>query len=173
MTRILFVTAAGFLVAGCGQRDTARAPAEPARAEAPAPEQVNAGPAIAGVRPDSPASLPDVARLQVPVTLHSPDEFLDACSGGAVRPWRGPPGDSVDVRSGPGPSYPVVDRLATGHQFGVCDGDAEWTGVIYSPEGTDDSDCGPLGTPVPEPVVYRGPCKSGWLEADKVEVVAG
>jgi hypothetical protein len=171
MTRLLFVTVAGFLVAGCGQRDAARAPIDPPRTEAPAPAE--AAQARAEAQPDRAASLPVVARLQVPVTLHSPHESLDACSWGAVRPWRGPPGDSVDVRSGPGPQYPVVERLATGHEFGLCDGTPEWVGVIYTPGGQDAIRCGPLGTPVPEPIAYAGPCKSGWIQGDRIEVIAG
>lgn len=175
MTRLPFLVAATLLVAGCGQRNAARESSEPARTEAPeaAPDSAPVE-ARTEVRPGTAVAVPPVARLQVPVTLHSPDESLDACSWGAVRPWRGPAGDSVDVRSGPGTRYPVVDRLPTGHEFGLCDGKNGWTGVVYRPQGVGEGlDCGPLGTPVPEPLEYRGPCKSGWVSDEKVEVTAG
>lgn len=175
MTRLLFLMAAPLLVAGCGGQDAAREPAGPPRTAAP-PAASDSAPVQAPTetRPDSAAALPPVARLQVPVTLHSVHEDLDACSFGAVRPWRGPAGDSVDVRSGPGSQYPVVDRLPTGHTFGWCDWKKGWTGVVYPPRGVgEDFDCGPLGTPVPEPLEYRGPCKSGWVPTEKVEVIAG
>jgi hypothetical protein len=80
----------------------------------------------------------------------------------------------VDVRSGPGVQYPVLDRLATGHTFSVCAHKDGWDGIVYHSEGPDAYlDCGPTGTPVPEPLVYRGPCKSGWVDGEKVEVIAG
>ena len=175
MTRLLFLMAAPWLVAGCGGQDAAPEPAGPPRTAAP-PAASDSAPiqARTETRPDSAAALPAVARLQVPVMLHSVHDDPDACSFGAVLPWRGPAGDSVDVRSGPGPQYPVVDRLPTGHEFSLCGGSKGWMGVVYRPQGVVKGfDCGPLGTPVPEPLEYRGPCKSGWVPMEKVEVIAG
>ena len=88
------------------------------------------------------------------------------------------PGDTdrehVEVRRGPGPRFAVVDRLRRGDLVLLCDwSEAEggWSGVVYGEE--EGTDCGGLGSPIAERQPYRGPCRSGWIPTESMEVIAG
>jgi hypothetical protein len=72
----------------------------------------------------------------------------------------------LNVRSGPGPRHPVVDKLAAGSGITICEEKAEgpdgrWFGIVYGKAG---QDCG-TGTPAAVRSSYKGPCRSGWVSA--------
>lgn len=101
------------------------------------------------------------------------DEHLDACLSWAVPrlPAEATDPSSIEVREGPGEEFPVVDRLESGRTIIVCSEDGLWSGVVYPGEGTD-ADC-EVSSPIDERQPYKGPCKSGWIRSDALEVVAG
>lgn len=77
------------------------------------------------------------------------------------------------VRAGPGVSYRQTDALHNGHMLFLCSAsaDGQWQGVVYAADpGL--QECG-VSSPVATPEPYRGPCKSGWVRATWVAVLAG
>jgi hypothetical protein len=54
----------------------------------------------------------------------------------------------------------------------LCEEDRGWHGVAYATEGDPWESC-ETGSPVPAVVDYPGPCRSGWIAAERVEVTAG
>ena len=151
-------------LAACGGADDAsKAPPPPAdrtapsaittRDPAPAPPTASTG-ALAGV---------DTAT--VPVMVGGEEDF-DAC--GSLDEATTP----LEVRSGPGNQYAVVDRLDRGARVTACEnaGDGGWAGVVYS--GEPEPDCG-VSSPIPERQPYKGACKSGWVPAAGLTVLAG
>ena len=114
------------------------------------------------------------AQTAVPVVIGKADPDLDAClSTGQVsginprarEPW-------LNVRNRPGLDGRIVDRLQPDAVVTMCDSsrDDQWTGIVYSVDR--DVDRG-TGSPVPLPVPYRGPCKSGWVASRFLVVIAG
>ncbi|MEO6195569.1 MAG: integron [Thermoanaerobaculia bacterium] len=101
------------------------------------------------------------------------DENLDACSSQAV-PRLSAAADPgyIEVRKGPGEEFSVVDRLETERIIIVCSEDGLWSGVVYPERGTDSRDCG-VSSPIDKLQPYKGPCKSGWIRRDALEIVAG
>lgn len=101
------------------------------------------------------------------------DGNLDACSSQAVprMPAAADPG-YIEVREGPGEKFPVVDRLETERVIIVCGEDGLWFGVVYPQQGIDSRACG-VSSPIDELQPYKGPCKSGWIRHDALEIVAG
>ena len=76
------------------------------------------------------------------------------------------------VRAAPSDTAAVTDELTAGIVVFLCDASADevWAGVVY-PDAPD-QDC-ELGSGVEAPKPYDGPCKSGWVLADRVPVEAG
>ena len=115
----------------------------------------------------------------VPVLIGAPHPALDACPSTAVPkvPQAGP---RLEVRSGPGARYELVDRLSHGTVFYLCwpDDSGEWIGIVYPPDHSDPGSgastwqCG-VSTPAPSRTPYSGPCKSGWIPIGTYEVMAG
>jgi hypothetical protein len=120
------------------------------------------------VGPDFPrlAQAPTSVRPR-PVTIGAhgqPD--IDACPsiGAALAP--------VAVRLAPADAAGVVLKLAAGQDFYMCGATADglWESVVVPPSSG--ADCG-VSRAVKTPRPYAGPCKSGWVPARQVEVVAG
>lgn len=108
------------------------------------------------------------AEPDVPVVIGG-DEHLDACpSTGVVKGIN----TFLAVRVGPGAGYRLLDALDNGDPLFVCgsSNDGEWYSVIYA-KGTT-ADCG-VGGPILKRGAYGGPCKSGWVAAQWIEIVAG
>ena len=101
-------------------------------------------------------------------THEQPD--LDACLSMARVVEAG--GTGLAVRAAPDGAAAVTDEIAVGAVVFLCDAseDEVWSGVVY-PQ-TEDQDCG-LGSGVETPKPYDGPCKSGWVLAERVPVEAG
>jgi hypothetical protein len=109
------------------------------------------------------------AESSVPVTPGG-DAVLDACASlGKVRGLRRDGDNFLAVRSGPGTRYTKIDKLVNGDEIYVCNERLPWLGVVYSGLG---EDCG-VTTPWPEAGPYDGPCKSGWVHRNWVEIIAG
>lgn len=103
-----------------------------------------------------------------PVTL-SPTG-TDPCSYGVIAD-QGPEG-AVGVFPGPSMELEITDYIAGGTPVWVCETsiDGEMLGIVYA--NFPDTDC-EVSSPVEEDVDYIGPCESGWVEADAVELQAG
>jgi hypothetical protein len=104
----------------------------------------------------------------VPVMIGG-DTTLDACGAVAM-----PGGDAVEVRAGPGDAHGIVDIVGAGRAMHVCgySDDLTWAAVVYAPEANVELDCG-VTTPVAERAAYAGACRSGWVLAASLIVLAG
>jgi hypothetical protein len=116
---------------------------------------------------------------RTPVMVGGNAEF-DACpSAGVVaklgpRRAEDPKSGFLSVRSGPGGSaYFELDRLYNGDEVLICGSDGAWLAVIYAGRGQNMESCGPLGSPIRVRRAYEGPCRSGWLHKNYVEITAG
>ncbi len=97
---------------------------------------------------------------------------FDACGATGQVTGLNPKGDGfLAVRSGPGTSYKERDRLRNGDLVIMCDESGDWIGIVYE-LGDPDRDCG-TGTPIPERTAYDGPCQSGWVHRNWVQLIAG
>jgi hypothetical protein len=100
---------------------------------------------------------------------------LDACLSQGEVAGLNPRGDNyLTVRRGPGADAGAAGRLGAGHMVNICETSADglWLGIVYTRSPALDRDCG-VGSPVPRPRAYRGPCLSGWVAARYIRVVAG
>ena len=121
--------------------------------------------------------------LAAPAAAHAPDrpvrvglagDDLDACLSDGMVANLDPRGDNfLAVRAAPGPRARMLARLGPQHPVQVCEeAPGGWLGIVYGPSATDRTDCG-TGSPVPRPRAYRGPCRSGWVAARYISIVAG
>ncbi len=116
---------------------------------------------------------------RVPVMVGGNPQF-DACPSSGVVARLGPKRTEdpksgfLSVRSGPGGApYFEMDRLFNGDPILVCGNEGPWHAVIYPGRGQTIDDCGPLGSPIRNRRAYEGPCRSGWLHRNYVEITAG
>ena len=116
---------------------------------------------------------------RTPVMVGGNAEF-DACpSLGMVvklgpRRAQDPKSGFLSVRSGPGgAAYFEMDRLHNGDEILICGSSGPWQAVVYPGRGQTMEDCGPLGSPIRVRRAYEGPCRSGWIHRNYVEVTAG
>ncbi|MFK3649076.1 hypothetical protein ACI2IY_11655 [Lysobacter enzymogenes] len=108
----------------------------------------------------------------VPVEVGGSEEW-DACgSTGRVRGLKADGDGFLAVRAGPGADHRMLDKLGNGRLVYLCANRGGWTSVVYAPTGADPSECG-VSSAIAEVEVYRGPCKSGWVNTAWIEVVAG
>lgn len=108
----------------------------------------------------------------VPVEVGGSEEW-DACgSVGQVRGLKADGDGFLAVRAGPGVDYPMLDQLGNGRLVYLCGNQGQWMAVVYADAGSDASVCG-VSSAIAKARVYRGPCKSGWVRTDWIEVVAG
>lgn len=101
------------------------------------------------------------------------DNNLDACpSLGVVSGLKSEGNGFLAVRSGANFKYALIDKLLEGQKVFICNvsTDGNWFGVVYSRENIDD--CG-VSTPVTPAQPYKGKCKSGWVDAHSIKVLAG
>lgn len=104
----------------------------------------------------------------MPVQVGNNDD-LDACgSTGKIT------GHLLSVRATPDAKGSQTARLAKGKIVQICDesADSQWIGIVYAPAAKPDMDCG-VGTPISPRRDYDGPCRSGWVAARYVQVIAG
>lgn len=113
------------------------------------------------------ASAHPAAVSEVPVHIGG-EPGLDACgSQGRIAKLRR--GQFLAVRSGPGIRYRLIDRLGSGRELWLCELRSDWYGVVYSTSG---EDCG-VSSEQAKRVIYRGPCRAGWVSAHYVLLTAG
>jgi hypothetical protein len=98
----------------------------------------------------------------VPVMLW-PDTDHGTCSIG-LRVNAG----GAELRSGPGPEFPVVARFEAGHVVSGCDAHDGWEGII---DGQDES-CS-VGISVGSTQPYVGSCQSGWIDGNSLTSIYG
>lgn len=116
-------------------------------------------------------TLPEVAPQPVRIGFDGPR--FDACAGYGVVTNLNPRGDNyLSVRAAPNSNAEEIDRLGPGRGVSMCQQVGNWIGVVYAEEGEDIGSCGTT-SPVPSVRVYEGPCKSGWINENFVELVAG
>ena len=99
----------------------------------------------------------------VPVTVGG-DGIVDACSLGLIIGL-----DDPAVRTGPGTRFRAVDTRKNGQKVNVCGERGSWYAVVYHPSGEPEN-CG-VSTPLPKRQIYRGPCRSGWIDSNTVDVL--
>ena len=103
--------------------------------------------------------------LDVPVVEMADGDF-DTCAVGEVHGLN-PDGDNfLAVRSGPGSSYEMIDKLKTGDQVWMFSEQGNWMGVVY---GSDQISC----DPIKKDRVYDGPGRKGWIFNKYVKMIAG
>ena len=108
-------------------------------------------------------------RPQIPVIIGG-DASYDACGSNGVVIGLDPNGDGfLAVKSGPGLSYPRIDKLYNGEQINICGETDSWFAVVYTRARRD---CN-VSTPWPIRLPYTGPCRSGWVFKRYVQVTAG
>jgi len=115
-------------------------------------------------------SLSGCTENTTPVMVGS-DEDLDACALGMIKAE----GDQlVSVRSAPAIDGADIDQLKQGNMVHMCDDQYEdnWIGVVYSLPENGDIDCG-VTSPINPAKAYDGKCKSGWVDVNRVELIAG
>ena len=97
---------------------------------------------------------------------------VDACGSiGVVARLKEVDGNFLAVRSGPRKNFKAIDKLTKRKRLYLCDYAASgaWIGLVYGPP---DSNCG-VTSPIGKRRPYQGLCKSGWVRADWVDVIAG
>ncbi len=116
-----------------------------------------------------PALAQEPGRLpETPVFIEASD--YDACGANGVVAGLDPAGDGfLAVRSGPGARRPELDRLYNGEGVYVCAEKGSWLGIVYTRNGRDCNVTSPW--PVSQP--YTGPCRSGWVHKNWIEITAG
>lgn len=99
---------------------------------------------------------------------------LDACGGIGRVSGLNPEGDNfLSVRAAPALRAKETDRLHTATLVWLCDVDGDWQGIVYASGAFQElGDCR-VSSPVAEPHAYDGPCKSGWVAAKYLSLVAG
>lgn len=103
----------------------------------------------------------------VPVQLEAIED-LDACTLGMIANVG--PDSSAMVRSGPDSEYDTIDYLVDGDLVWVCQTDGDHYGIVYISD--EELDC-EVSSPVEYTVNYSGPCNTGWVMSDWVEIIAG
>lgn len=110
--------------------------------------------------------------LSTPVIVGS-DDNLDACPSLGEVFGLNPKGDGfLAVRSGASTRYALIDKLHKGQKVFICSTskNGNWYGVVYSHRDVDD--CG-VTSPVNPAQPYKGKCKSGWVNAHWIKLLAG
>ena len=103
----------------------------------------------------------------VPVRVGEIPE-MDACGGwGAIRDQR-----LIFVHAAPDDDADTIDSLTGGTGVHLCavSADGKWQGIVYP--SAPDQDCG-VTSAVDQEQDYAGPCRSGWVPVEDVELLAG
>ena len=127
-------------------------------------------------RPDADAAGSPVAASQAAKRAPAPSATavwvgdvagLDACgaSGRVI-------GSSMQpVFAAPRPDAAQSDRLPAGRWVWLCDAvEDRWHGIVYPADPDQD---GGVSVPVARHQPYAGPCRSGWVRATDVALMAG
>lgn len=98
---------------------------------------------------------------------------LDACGGVARVSRVNPTGDGLlPVFPQPDDRVRPKDRLVPDTLVWLCDAQDAWQGIVYASGPFQElGDCR-VSSPVAQPQAYSGPCRSGWVPAKFLFVVA-
>ena len=111
----------------------------------------------------------------VPVRVGELGPNFDACGGaGRTRQLDPAAGERLEVRAAPFDTAEETGAIAAGSAFFVCtrSHDQRWLGVVYHESGALAPECG-VSSPVRARREYEGPCRSGWVPAAFVKLIAG
>lgn len=108
-----------------------------------------------------------------PVMIGSDGPDAVACRAIGAVSGLNPRGDNfLSVRAGPDVRARELARLRPGRRFDVCDrtADKRWLGIVYGKPG---EDCG-VDAPASRPQPYQAgwACRSGWVSARYVTIIA-
>jgi hypothetical protein len=80
----------------------------------------------------------------------------------------------LPVRAAPFDAAAESDAIPAGARFFVCSRshDQRWLGVVWKETGELSAECG-VSSPVTSRRAYAGPCRSGWVQAAFVKLIAG
>lgn len=103
-----------------------------------------------------------------PVTLSASE--TDPCSYGVIVELA--PETTISVYPGASEELDTIDELAEATPVWVCEtsNDEHMVGIIYATYQGEDCE---VSSPVAEDTDYVGPCDSGWVMAQDVELLAG
>jgi hypothetical protein len=106
-----------------------------------------------------------------PVMLIGGEEGVDPCALARIHdPATGEEAGAILVFAAPTTGSDVIDTLGDGDPVWVCDLSGDMLGIVYSHDP--DRDC-EVSSPLDADRPYYGPCASGWVKADWVEMLAG
>lgn len=103
-----------------------------------------------------------------PVTLSASE--TDPCSYGVIVELA--PETTISVYPGASEELEAIDELAEATPVWVCEtsNDEQMVGIIYATYQGEDCE---VSSPVAEDTDYFGPCDSGWVMEQDVELLAG
>ena len=105
-----------------------------------------------------------------PVMVGGDPEFSACGAFGAVRGLKIGGDGFLALRSGPSANARLIDKLREGDGVYLCDESGGWFGVVVYPPNPM-IDCG-VNEPILPKQPYSGPCKTGWVSGNFIEVVA-
>ena len=109
------------------------------------------------------------AQVTVPIVVEG-GTGLDACASVGVVAGLKADGDGfLAVRAGPGTGHAMLDKLVNGDRVFICGEQGTWLGIVYSKT---ERDCG-LSSPWSQSQAYTGPCLSGWVHRNWIQLMAG
>lgn len=81
--------------------------------------------------------------------------------------------DTIGILDAPNADARRTDGGEPGLIVEICETAVPgWVGIVWKGEGDPEHDCG-TGANLPGPKNYDGPCRSGWVPEQNVEVTAG
>lgn len=79
---------------------------------------------------------------------------------------------TASVRVAPSSTATEKEKVRGGQMLSLCGEDGDYVAVVYKPSSDGETDCG-VAAPPPFVAAYRGPCRFGWVESRKLELVEG
>lgn len=96
----------------------------------------------------------------------------DACVGiGRVSLFGMRDKPTLVVREKPSRFAKQAGELAPGELVWLCEVNGDFQGIVYAAEDFQQLGECRLGRPVAEPEPYAGPCATGWVEANRLQLV--
>jgi hypothetical protein len=106
-----------------------------------------------------------------PVMLTSAQGDPDPCALAMINdPPSGPEQGAVMVFGAATTDLDFVDTLMHTDKVWVCETIGDMHGIVYPDDG--EKDC-QLAAPRSGSAAYRGPCRTGWVKQEWVEIIAG
>ncbi|MFN3990084.1 MAG: hypothetical protein ACK4IS_07480 [Erythrobacter sp.] len=105
------------------------------------------------------------------VMLSSEADNLDPCALAMIYdPPSGPDQGAVMVFGTATTDFDMVDTLMHTDKVWVCETSGDMIGIVYPPDG--EMDC-ELSLPKTGSAPYSGPCQTGWVKREWVQIIAG